>query len=304
MSIKTNTDYDKQYIKTGKDGRINGFVLPDLQYSALGKLIIYRLKEDRDLKILVTSKGKTTGTGKTTAAIILAKWVNKVRNYLFDMQETWRAKDYTFMDVWEYLERYREAKPGDALITDELEYMVDRRRSMSNQNVKFSQAWSVLRYKNVVTIGTAPHLSDLDKRTVETADVWINVTQKGRANTYYLTMDDFEWTMEPKRLKVLGFREALRWGAIEDDPDYRWLKEQKEDIGVPGIDDMEQIDEQDLNELEREIRTESTKNLLAKLHKYDVEELSQSDIADVTGYSQPQVSKIKRQMVEDDELSA
>lgn len=307
MTIKDikKTDQGKKYVATGQNEQITGFYIPDLQYTTLGKFIIYRLMEDRDVKILITGKGKTTGTGKTTLAIILAKWINRVRNELFDMQTEWTSKEYSFMDVWDYLHSYKDAKPGDPLITDELEYMADRRSHQTNENKKFSQAWSVLRWKNVITIGTAPGLSDLEKRIPEGADVWINVVQKGRANVYYLTMNDFDMSRIFKRMRVGKYRESLVWNPLDDDPDYEWLKDAKEDIGVPGIDDNpeDSIDESDLNQLEKNIRNQYVRDLISMLDDKDIlDRVPQDAIGDVSGVSQAQVSKIKRNMEKEGEL--
>lgn len=305
ISEVAKTDNGKEYIATGEKGDLNAFYIPDLQYTTLGKFIIYRLKENRDVKILITGKGKTTGTGKTTLAIRLAHFVNWVRNELFDMDLQWSTEEYSFMDVWEYLKNYKTANPGDPLITDELEYMADRRDHQTNENKKFSQAWSVLRWKNVVTIGTAPGLSDLEKRIPEGADVWLNVVHKGRANVYYLTMHDFEMSRIYKRMRLGKYKESIVWNHLQNSDDYQWLKDTKEEIGVPGIDDHKekQIDESDMNELERNIRNEFVRNTILMLKSRDIlKRVSQEAIADITDVSQAQVSKIKRNMEKEGEL--
>lgn len=305
MSTAIQTDFDKDYVLTGDRGQLNSVKIPDLQYTNLGKLIIYRLMHDRDVKILITGAGKTTGTGKTTLALQLAKWVNSVRNELFDVNHEWSAEDYSFMDVWEYLERYKESKPGDCLITDELEYMTDNRRWMTNQNVKFSQAWSILRYKNVVTIGTAPGLGDLDKRTKETADVWIRVMRRGVAHPYYMTYNDFENEPMNFRMRKGSFKEAISWGPMDGDPDYEWLKEEKQEMGVPGIDDSEKkrLDQSDLREKERQVRNEAVREFL-KINASQGSPFQQKDIANACGVSPQQVSKLKLEMEEEGELTA
>ena len=301
------TDNDKRLVQTGKENKVTGFVNPDFAYSITGRFIIFRLMRDRDVKITVTSKGKTTGTGKTMLALDIARFTNRVRNQLFDMNKIWTAKEYAFMDVYEYLQKYSEADPGDPLITDELEYLADRRRSMSNQNVNFSKAWSMLRYRNVVTIGTAPGLSDLDKRIPEATDIWINVIHKGKANPYYMTVNDFEWTREFKRLRKGKYRESILWNPIESDEDYKWLANQKEEIGVPGIDDSKEksVDESDLNSLERNLRNNFLKNVLKFLDEKNLmRNFTQEEIAEMANVSQPQVSKFKREMEKEGEITA
>lgn len=299
------TDKDKEFIATDTHGDVTVIYIPNFQYTTLGKFIIYRLLEDRDVKILITGKGKTTGTGKTTVAIALARFVNWVRNELFDFDTEWSSKEYSFMNVWDYLEKYETAKSGDPLITDELEYMADRRKHQTHENIYFSQAWSVLRYKNVVTIGTAPGLMDLEKRIPEGADIWINVIHKGKGNVYYLTFEDFPpYRAIFKRLRnINGFKESILWNPINDN-DYEYLKQQKTDIGVPGLEEKQnQITESDMNQLERNIRNDYVKKTLLFLDEKNIlDRFTQTEIADMTNVSQPQVSKIKLQMEKEGEL--
>lgn len=289
-------DNGKKFVSTGRDGQVNTFFINDFQYAVIGKIILYRLLNDRDIKIVITGKGKSTGTGKTTLAIILARWVNMVRNEIFETNHEWSAEEYSFMDVWDYLRQYSTANPGDPLITDELEWMADRRRSMSNDNVYFSEAWQVLRYKNVVTIGTCPHLSDVDKRIPESSDIWINVTETGKGNVYYLQMNDFDWNMEFKRLKLYGFKETIHWNDIGQTEDYQWLKQHKQDMGVPGLQKKDEVTEKDLDSLEKEIRTNAAIDLLELVEEKDLKRtITQADIGEAVGYSQQNIAKIKRE---------
>lgn len=343
-----HTDPGKQFVATDSKGKLQAFYVPDFQYTALGKFIIYRLTENRDVKVVITGSGKTTGTGKTTLAIHLARWINRVRNYLiregvltcwfcdrpvredgvrFTADDTdelgveagelchdwtggyeWSAEDYAFVSIWDYLEKYRNSNPGDPLISDELEYMFDRRDSMKKGNKDGSKALSVLRYKNVVTIGTAPGLWDLDKRWPEAADVWINVVFKGCANDYYMTVDDFTGERIVRRMRTGGHRESLLWNPIENDDDYKWLKRKKAGMGVPGIDahtgdTTKTYKESDLNELQRQLRDEDMKRLIRILHELDVaDRMTQTELGRRYGVSQQTVSKLYKQAVADGEL--
>ncbi len=295
-----------QMIIRGKNDSVTAFRIPQLQYTALGRLIIYRLINDRDIKILITSKGSTTGTGKTTLAIWLSRWINGVSNTIFDRNYKWSAESETFLDVWEYLEAYNNTLPGVPLITDELEYMADRRRSNTHENVYFTQAWGVLRYRNVVTIGTAPGLSTLDKRIPENADIWINVQYTGKANTYYLTVDDFTEMPVKKRLKINGNRESIYWpDCSKDDTDYQFLHGRKKDIGIPGITANDSYDEGDLDDAKRNVKTKMVVGLLKEKERGRIH-LTQKEIGDLPGiqWSQQNVAKIKAEHREEIEAVA
>ena len=143
-----------------------------------------RHKDGRDFKIIITSRNSTTGTGKTTLALWLAL------NWDSDF-----TADQATLHVDEYLDIYKEQSKGSVLIMDEAE-QVDARRSMSNQNVEFSEKWSMMRYSEVDSILTLPTVTALDKRVEELADVWINVIERGYANCHLVTVHDFEKTVE------------------------------------------------------------------------------------------------------------
>ncbi len=288
---------NQELVSTGRDDQVTAFKMPDFQYAAMARLILYRLIHNRDIKIVITSRGTTTGTGKTTLAIILARWIHKVANDIFGRSGEWSAQDRAFVDVWEYLDKYKKASRGEVLITDELEYLADNRRSMTHENVYFSQAWSILRYKNVITIGTAPGMHQLDKRIPENADIWINVMTQGRANTYYLTVDDFTGEPVEKRFKMRGYRETILWWPLpESDPDFSYLHEEKQDLGVPGqnSDAPDVYEESDLEDARREVKRRVTIELLESVSQGKLD-LTQAEIGDMVGYSQQNVAKIKRE---------
>lgn len=286
-----------ELVKQSSDGNITGYRVKNFQYTSLGMIILHRLLNNRDIKIIITSKGNTTGTGKTMLAIILSRVISQYAGEIFGYEADWSAEKYSFMDVYEYLENY-EAYEGRVLITDEMEYLADNRRSMSDENLHFSQAWQMLRYKNNISIGTAPSFSNLDKRIPENTDIWINVQVPGVANVYYVTMHDFTHEIIYQRIKQRGYNERLLWDAIDNDPDYEYLTEQKSNVGVPGLDQEDEISKEDLNDAKRNIRDTYIENLLELKERKNLkiygEELTQGKIADLAECSQQHVSKVAR----------
>jgi hypothetical protein len=143
-----------------------------------------RHKNGRDFKVIITSRNSTTGTGKTTLALWLAlNWNNDF------------TADQATLHVDEYLDIYKEQSKGSVLIMDEAE-QIDARRSMSNQNVEFSEKWSMMRYSEVDSILTLPTVTALDKRIEELADVWINVIERGMAKCHLVTVGDYDKGVE------------------------------------------------------------------------------------------------------------
>lgn len=281
--------------KSNNTGKVTGFQVEDLQYTVMGKIILYRLLNDRDVKILITSSGNTTGTGKTTLAIILSRIIQEYCKKIFEHNLSWNAEKFAFMDVWEYLRKYEEFS-GCVLITDELEYLADKRRSNSHENVFFSQAWQMLRYKNNITIGTAPSKANLDNRVPENVDIWINVVYQGLARTYYVKMHDFTEQIMTKRLKMGGFEEYLKWDAIDKDTDYRTLTQEKSEQGVPGLNTESALSEQDIKEAKKDTKKETALQMLKWKHEgiIDKNVWGQEKIGNLVGMSQQWVSNLKK----------
>lgn len=294
-------------VETGQDGRLQAFRVTDFQYTTLGMFIIYRLLKDRDVKIVITSKGTTTGTGKSQLAILLARTCHRLAAELFGRDaDPWQADERAFLEAGPYIDAYLNSKPGDVFIVDELEIVVDNRRSMSNRNLEFSHAWQKLRDRNNITITTAPGLHSLDKRVGENSDIWINVVTQGKANTYYLTVHDFEGYRIPVRLKKSQFKECLYWLPIDDDPDYAYLQSLKHDTDISTASGAT-VSKEDVQAAEREARQDVALRILEAIDQDDatiptdkpISEWSQMDIGKLVGpgdgWTQQTISKLKRE---------
>lgn len=195
----------------------------DLNFEAsMTNLIIQdRLDNNRDAKVLITARNSETGTGKTTLALLLAK--------LWDRNGWTINKGFLQPDV--YLAYYNYmSDAGDVLLYDDSQAGTDNRRSMSKENVRLSQFWTLNRTRNVVSILTMPTRSMLDKRLMELADVWINVRRRGIAVPYRIYIDDISLDMYKIRLRnpLLDFKEVITFKALNDD-DYDDMEDKKLD---------------------------------------------------------------------------
>jgi len=277
----------------------NKAYISNFQYSGLGMFMIHRFIKNRDFKIIITSSGSTTGTGKTTLAILLCRMGVKYSNEIFENNKEWRGKEHSFVDLYDYLKAYDNNKKGSMLLLDEVENSADKRQHMSHQNLALSQAWAILRYRNIGSIATLPTVTMLDSRLMELADIWINVIYPGKCNVYYLTVNDFTKELEYKRLKINGLRETLRWPKIpKDDSDFQYLKDQKKELGIPGL--GESVDEQDVKDAKKNVEKHVTKKLIKM--KKDYHNMTQDEIADAVNKSQQYVSKAKKEMKKEGEL--
>ena len=207
-----------------------------------------RHKNGRDFKIIITSRNSTTGTGKTTLALWLA----------LNWDSNFTAEQAT-LHVDEYLDIYKEQSQGSVLIMDEAEQL-DARRSMSQQNVDFSEKWSMMRYSEVDSILTLPTASALDSRLEELADVWINVIERGRAKCHLVTVGDYTKSVDNPPWHMLGWPDISGLSIAQE------LAEKKERKIAGEIYGTDEPEEKTYTKDELEAKTE--KRIAQKLRDY------------------------------------
>jgi predicted XRE-type DNA-binding protein len=252
-----------------------------LDGSVLGSFFNYRLNNNRDAKVIITSRSSSTGLGKTTLAILLCKYVDR---------NGWDAENKSMLDVNEYINRYLDTKEGSALLLDEIEHGADNRRAMSHANVNLSKAWATLRYRNVVTFSTLPTINMLDSRMMELADLWINVMSRGVAMPHFIWINDYtgELRRVPARHPETGELELLTWKPIDDDEDFKIL-EKKKDKSVFGK-TQKSYTHDEVKKAKEKAARQKRNELIETL--YEKTNLSQRDIGELVGLKQQAVSQI------------
>lgn len=250
-------------------------VPPDHELCELNELWQERRRDNRDMKMLITARDSATGTGKTTLAVALAKYWD---------EHGWDASKAT-LSPKQYVDKYTDLESGEILIGDEMEQMADPRRSMSEQNLTLTQYWSTMRQWEVSTICTLPSVALVDKRLRELMDIRINVINRGTAVVYKKKVDDHSGEVKEKRLH------RVRWGALDDDLDYRELaamkREHMENFNETAYfrSDGGEMEKQDPETAVREYRDE-------RIRAMSEAGYTQKEIAEVFDISRPRVSQI------------
>ena len=230
-----------------------------------------RKKDNRDLKIIITSRDSQTGTGKTTLALWLA----------LHFDEYGFSADQVTLHPEEFLELYKENPAGSVIIMDEAEQL-DSRRSMSNKNVEFWNLWQTMRYRQITSILTLPTRSALDKRGLELADVWIQVTERGHARVHKIGVGDYDGKTQPNITETLAFPDISDL-QLKDDIDQKKvaLMEEGEEFG-----EQTSFDQSDIKAQRIEQRNESIKAV------YEATDVTQSELGEAHGITQQQVNNI------------
>lgn len=235
----------------------------------LHQLFKKRMRKGRDLKIIITARNSSTGTGKTT----LAAWLAMQWNPMFT-GEQWSAEEAAALKASTYERKHQELNPGSVLLFDEAEDL-DARRAMAGKNVDFSHLWMKMRVRQICSILTLPTMSALDKRLKELADVWINVVRRGKANVYSIRIMDGSADIRTP------FEHQIEWPDISDHPEMQRLDEMKQ----TNIDEtIEEEEAPDPETVRKQKEIETAERLLQM-------GLSQDKAGEAVGKSQSWVSR-------------
>lgn len=267
--------------------------------SRLGQLIKHRIAQERDFKSIITGWSATTGVGKTQLGTVLTDWS--------DVWGDWTAEDRAFIDLDPWVESYFSGRPGEGLLLDEIEQMMDRRQWWGH--TEETHLLAMARKERKLNFWTLPSIGMLERRAIHLADVWIIVERRGVAKPYYLlTIDDPNHAPKTYPMALRdehGNRERIRWPNLDGDPDIEVLEEMKDSLTDLSRSPMSKTYSED--EVDREIqksvreeRDEWIGKLALKLEKEGVIS-SMEDIGDLVDLTQTSVWRAKKKLKQEAE---
>jgi len=246
--------------------------------ATLWGVVAERKKQNRDAKITVTANAET-GVGKSSLATFLA--------YALDTSPSgFDVERKATLDTEEYRKAYDELDRGSALILDEAEQL-DARRAMSNENVDTSFTWQTQRVSEITTILTLPTWGDLEKRMREMTDIRIEILSRGLGLVHLRQRDRYEqhgtfW--QPVH--------TIKWPNMDGCRGYERLADMKDEF-LDGMDGRKLLDEEEaqqkIKDATKDLRQEN-KRWKAKALYYGDEDMTQEDVAEELGVTQPTVS--------------
>lgn len=255
-------------------------ITESLRDDPLHNEFLTRLKQGRDLRVIITGENAATGVGKTTAAACLAR--------MWDVHG-WDASKGT-LDPKEFSVKYHEVPPGSFLILDEAEKGLERRRSMAKKVLEVGHDFASLRYRQVFGAMTLPSRDMMDKRIAEQlCDYWLICSEKprGKAKVFKFGYNEVIGQAYKEFLGTFSFPPLDSWR------EYQKLDQKKRDR-EEGRTQSKYIHRDDLEEMKNNWWNKASEKSSFELIRavYDQYDISQSDIADAVGVSQPTVSNV------------
>ena len=248
----------------------------------LAELYRKRVKQNRDLVILITDSSNDRGTGKTTEALRLA--------YGMDRTDDGLTNDKVSISPYGLTQSYVDKPHGSGLVLDESEVGVDKYRAGSAVNKSIRELVSTGRVmeKYLVLNAPADHLVDKDLKSL--VDVWILVERRGFAKVYRMDWSPHQGHELTHKMGV------LTWDAIPKGTDlykvYQNLSDEKEDIlqGNGKDDFIQRSEAQDMvDKAKKEAKKEKRDELIESMVNNG---MTQTRAGEIVGLSPSAVSRV------------
>lgn len=249
---------------------------------ALRKLYEKRVRQNRDLVILVTDSSNDRGTGKTTLALQLADWMDRTDEGMTTEKVT--------LDPHPLTEAYIDQPHGSGLVLDETEVGMDKYRagSATNSAIRELVATGRVMQKYLVLNAPGDHLVDGDLKTL--VDVWVLVDERGLGYVYRM-----DWNPHGGH-KLTHDMGEITWGAISSGTGlhdvYEYLAEKKQERlrGEESDRYIQRSEAQEMVNQAREDAREGTRNKY--LLRMAEAGHTHAEMADIVDLSRSRVSQL------------
>lgn len=256
----------------------------------LHQLAEKRIRNDRDLFIVITAKNSDRGVGKTTLALFLALWWTDYftdHGWWCDVEDPSTGMATVEPDeFFEIVDKVgQEFEPGTVIFLDEAEQLTGR-RAMDDRNVEFIQRMQMMRKKQAITILALPDPGALDPGIEGLSDVWLNVTRRGLAVVHRMGVESYgARNITTKRVHKLEFPD------VSEHPEMANLDAMKDAKMAEWDEQAEAEEPQDPEEAKKEKLREQAQDLRERGWPIESTDPDTADIATAVGMSQSWVSR-------------
>lgn len=245
------------------------------------------VREERDIIIIIDDYLGRRGTGKTIGSLNLGENMD---------QNGGVTSSQVTLQPEEFRQAYFTEPERSAIVLDEGEVGASNRDAMTKTNKILREIMSMGRVEQKYVIINTPIKGFIDSDLQKLADVWISMTRRGRGLVHHLRWHAYaEKLLTPKK-QWIEFTDVPKDTRLREV--YNQLTAEKRDriegeVGESFITQSEhkEILKRRVSDAEKDVRNDI---LWSVWNRADVKstEVTQSDVADAVGLSQPQVSNI------------
>lgn len=263
-----------------------GWENPFAEGTFLHDLYGKRVRESRDLIIILDDFFGGRGTGKTVGSLQLANGMDQSGGLTYQKCS---------LQPQQLRNAYIDQPKRSGLVLDEGEFGISNRDAVTKVNKALRKIMSMGRVKEKYVVVNTPLKGFLDKDILKLADVWISMVRKGLA-----VVHELRW--EPYSEQLLTPHQ--QWFEFEDIPAgtdlrsvYNKLADEKDDAMDDDLANWipQEEHEEELQRARQQARQETRNELIRNLWQNpDVQEtdLQQQMIAESAGLTPARVSQI------------
>jgi hypothetical protein len=160
-----------------------------------------RVRQNRDLTVIVSDWNNERGTGKTTLSCKLADYCDRTDEGLVPSKGNIQPQ--------QFINGYTAEPKGSGLVLDEAEAGANAREAMTIVNRVLSKIMSMARVEEKYVFINMPAAGHIDKNILDLADFWILVQRRGVARVYRLEQNPFRQKTFPSPTQTLSWSADL-----------------------------------------------------------------------------------------------
>lgn len=246
-----------------------------------------RVRQGRDLVIIVDDYNAGRGTGKTAASLQLGHGMD---------QNGGMTREKATMEPEEIRNAYTGQPVRSSLVLDEGEVGASNRQAMTKVNQALREIMSMGRVEQKYVIINTPLKEFIDKDLRKLADVWISMTKKGEGLVHFFDWQPYAGRLMTPQKQWLEFNDVPTDHELRDVYNYLTREKRKRMRGddgsgfIPYEKHREQL-EQAKRDVRKETRDEMVRNIMSH-PRVEASDVTQTNIGEAIGVSQTTISNI------------
>ncbi len=238
-----------------------------------------------------------SGTGKSSAS-------QRIGELVIEARPKENLKMFIVDSLLKLIEAVKQTKLGDIIVIEEVSVLFPSRRAMGGENVAVGKIFDTIRKKKVCLISNCPLWHSVDKHMRSMGDIMIqtlNINRRkgvviskffrlqthpatSKTYTHTMTRDGFDVALMITRMPNL-----VRWNEYEADKD-KFIEEMYEELK------QKQLKKEGKQTPQPKIKDLTTQEFEVRID-YFIKKLTQEEIANKKGISQPRVAQIIKNII-------
>lgn len=248
-----------------------------------------RVKQEKDIIILIDDYHADRGSGKSVASLQLAAAMDQTAEGI--------TTSKVAMNPEKLREAYSEEPIRSGLVLDEGEVGVSNRQAMTKVNQAIREILAMGRVEQKYVVVNTPAIGFLDKDIIIQANLWMTMVRRGVGRVHHLKRNPYANSLKgqtyPQKIGLIEFRDIASDSDLRDVYNYLTREKRKHIAGDEGDGYIPRSEHRDvLKKAKDEAKRQQRNDDLRAIAEHDEVQASHRMLAEAVGLSQSQVSRI------------